>query len=159
MIIRIAQFKKKLFIEHIKAAQTLDQPLIVHTRSAEEDTYEILKSANRSKNLKILIHCFTGTKSFAHKLVDIGCYISASGVVTFKKSKELAETFLSLPNDRILVETDSPYLSPEPLRGKSNEPSHIVHTLNFLANMKKIDAINFGKITSSNFFKLFGKLN
>ena len=151
--------QKKLFIEHIKAAQTLDQPLIVHTRSAEEDTYEILKSANRSKNLKILIHCFTGTKSFAHKLVDIGCYISASGVVTFKKSKELAETFLSLPNDRILVETDSPYLSPEPLRGKSNEPSHIVHTLNFLANMKKIDAINFGKITSSNFFKLFGKLN
>ena len=131
----------------------------MHTRSAEEDTYEILKSENRTKNLKILIHCFTGTKSFAHKLIDIGCYISASGIVTFKKSKDLAETFLSLPNDRILVETDSPYLSPEPLRGKSNEPSHIVHTLNFLANMKKIDATSFGKITSTNFFKLFGKLN
>jgi TatD DNase family protein len=151
--------QKKLFIEHIKAAQELNLPLIVHTRSAEVDTYEILKSEKKNKDLKVLIHCFTGSKPFAHKLVDIGCYISASGIVTFKKSKELAETFLSLPNDRILVETDSPYLSPEPLRGKPNEPSHIIHTVNFLANLKSIDKINFGKTTSSNFFKLFGKLN
>jgi len=151
--------QKKLFIEHIKAAQTLNIPLIVHTRSAEEDTYEILKSEKKNKEFKVLIHCFTGSKIFAHKLVDIGCYISASGVVTFKKSKDLAETFLSLPNDRILVETDSPYLSPEPLRGKSNEPSHIIHTVNYLANLKGIDPKNFAKTTSSNFFDLFGKLN
>ena len=151
--------QKKLFIEHIKAAQTLNIPLIVHTRSAEEDTYEILKSEKKNKELKVLIHCFTGSKIFAHKLVDIGCYISASGVVTFKKSKDLAETFLSLPNDRILVETDSPYLSPEPLRGKSNEPSHIIHTVNYLANLKGIDPKIFAKTTSSNFFDLFGKLN
>ena len=151
--------QKKVFIEHIKAAQTLNIPLIVHTRSAEEDTYEILKSEKKNKELKVLIHCFTGSKIFAHKLVDIGCYISASGVVTFKKSKDLAETFLSLPNDRILVETDSPYLSPEPLRGKSNEPSHIIHTVNYLANLKGIDPKNFAKTTSSNFFDLFGKLN
>jgi TatD DNase family protein len=151
--------QKKLFIEHIKAAQELDIPLIVHTRSAEDDTYEILKSEIKNKNLKILIHCFTGSKPFAHKLIDIGCYISASGVVTFKKSIDLAETFLSLPNDRLLVETDSPYLSPEPLRGKSNEPSHIVHTIDFLAKQKNIDPDIFGKITSSNFLKLFGKLN
>ena len=117
---RITQ--KKIFIEHIKAAQILNLPLIVHTRSAEEDTYQILKAEKKIKDFKVLIHCFTGTKKFAHKLIDLGCYISASGVVTFKKSKELAETFLSLPNDRILVETDSPYLSPEPLRGKPNEP-------------------------------------
>jgi TatD DNase family protein len=151
--------QKKLFVKHIEASQVLNLPLIVHTRSAEEETYEILRSEKKNKDLKILIHCFTGTKSFAHKLIDIGCFISASGVVTFKKSKELAETFLSLPNDRILVETDSPYLSPEPLRGKPNEPSHIVHTVNFLAGLKNINAMNFAEITSANFFKLFGTLN
>jgi len=151
--------QKKLFIEHIRAAQTLNLPLIVHTRAAEDDTYDILRSENKNKSLKILIHCFTGTQTFAHKLVDLGCYISASGVVTFKKSKDLAETFLSLPNDRILVETDSPYLSPEPLRGKPNEPSHIVHTVKFLANLKNLNTESFAEITSSNFFKLFGKLN
>jgi TatD DNase family protein len=151
--------QKKLFIEHIKAAQSLNIPLIVHTRSAEEETFEILKSEKKNKELKVLIHSFTGSKSFAHRLVDIGCYISASGVVTFKKSKDLAETFFSLPNDRILVETDSPYLSPEPLRGKPNEPSHIIHTVNYLANLKGIDPNKFAQITSSNFFNLFGKLN
>ncbi len=79
--------------------------------------------------------------------------------MTFKKSKDLAETFLSLPNNKILVETDSPYLSPEPLRGKTNEPSNIVHTVNFLAKIKNISSEDFGEITSSNFFKLFGELN
>ena len=153
------KIQKKLFAEHIEAALALNLPLIVHTRSAEQDTYEILKSESSNNDLKILIHCFTGTKEFAHKLVDIGCYISASGVVTFKKSKDLAQTFFSLPNDRILVETDSPYLSPEPLRGKPNEPSHIIHTVNFLANLKNIDAKSFGETTSSNFFRLFGNLN
>ena len=153
------EIQKKIFIEHIKAAQTLNLPLIVHTRSAENDTYEILKAEKKNMDFKILIHCFTGTKVFAHKLIDIGSYISASGVITFKKSKELVDTFLSLPDDRILVETDSPYLSPEPLRGKTNEPSHIIHTVNFLANLKSIDPKNFAKTTSSNFFKLFGQLN
>jgi len=154
---RIVQ--KKLFIEHIKAAQSLNLPLVVHTRSAEDQTFEILKSEKKNKDLKILIHCFTGTKAFAHRLIDIGCYISASGVVTFKKSKDLADTFNSLPDDRILVETDSPYLSPEPLRGKPNEPSHIIHTVNFLAKLKGVDAESFAQTTSSNFFRLFGKLN
>jgi TatD DNase family protein len=151
--------QKKIFIEHIKAAQELSLPLIVHTRSAEEDTYEILKSEKKKKDFKVLIHCFTGSKKFAHKLINIGCYISASGVVTFKKSFELANTFLSLPNDKILVETDSPYLSPEPLRGRPNEPSHIVHTVNFLSKIKNINPIKFAEITTSNFFKLFGQLN
>jgi TatD DNase family protein len=150
--------QKKLFIEHIKAAQTLNIPLIVHTRAAEKDTYDILRSEIKNKELKVLIHCFTGTKIFAHKLIDIGCYISASGVVTFKKSKNLADTFTSLPNDRILVETDSPYLSPEPLRGKPNEPSHIIHTVNFLANLKNMQSSIFAEKTTSNFFELFGKL-
>jgi len=108
------------FLEHIDAAHKLSLPIIVHTRSAEDETLEILKEATTIKDIKILIHCFTGTKNFAFKLLDIGAYISASGVVTFKKSKDLAETFKQIPDNRILVETDSPYLAPEPLRGKSN---------------------------------------
>ena len=151
--------QKNIFIEHIKAAQILSLPLIVHTRSAEDETYQILKTEKKNKDFKVLIHCFTGTKNFAHKLIDIGCYISASGVVTFKKSKELANTFLSLPNNRILVETDSPYLSPEPLRGKTNEPSYIIHTVNFLSKIKNINSGDFAKMTTSNFFDLFGQLN
>lgn len=153
------EIQKKIFIEHIEASQFLKKPVIVHTRDAEKETYEILKSEYRNKDLKILIHCFTGSKSFAHKLIDLGCYISASGIVTFKKSKELADTFAGLPIDKILTETDSPYLSPEPLRGKSNEPSHIVHTINFLSQMKNISPSEFASTTSKNFFDLFGNLS
>ena len=92
-------------------------------------------------------------------MLDIGAYISASGVVTFKKSKELAETFKEIPTSRILVETDSPYLAPEPLRGKSNEPSYITHTVRFLSELKNISYEKFSDSTTKNFFNLFGKLN
>ncbi len=147
------------FQEHISASHETNLPLIIHTRSAEKETFEILKSATKKRNLKILIHCFTGTKEFAFKLLDIGAFISASGVVTFKKSHELADTFAKIPNDRILVETDSPYLAPEPLRGKSNEPCNIIHIVKFLANLKKVSYESFSDQTTNNFFKLFGKLN
>jgi len=149
----------KCFEEHISAAQETQLPLIVHTRNAEIDTFEILEKKLKRKNFKILIHCFTGSKEFAFKLLDLGAYISASGVVTFKKSDDLANTFKNLPNDRILVETDSPYLSPVPLRGKPNEPSNIVHTVKFLSKLKEISFENFCSITTRNFFNLFGKLN
>ncbi len=148
----------KCFEEHIAAAQSTQLPLIVHTRDAETETVEILKKKLDSKDFKILIHCFTGSKEFAFKLLDLGAYISASGVVTFKKSQDLANTFKEIPNDRILVETDSPYLAPEPLRGRSNEPSYIVHTVKFLSELKGISFIDFSKMTSKNFFKLFGEL-
>ena len=147
------------FLEHINASNKLKLPLIVHTRSAEKETLEILKETSRNNDLKILIHCFTGTKEFAFKLLDLGAYISASGVITFKKSKDLADTFKEIPMNRILVETDSPYLSPEPIRGKSNEPCHIIHTVKFLSNLKNISYENFSNETSKNFFKLFGQLN
>jgi len=147
------------FEEHITAAQKTQLPLIVHTRKAEIDTFEILKKRLIEKNFKILIHCFTGSKEFAFKLIDLGAYISASGVVTFKKSEDLANTFKELPNDRILVETDSPYLAPVPLRGKTNEPSYIVHTVKFLSKLKKISFDDFCNITTKNFFNLFGKIN
>ena len=134
-------------------------PLIVHTRSAEKETLEVLKKNKLEKDFKILIHCFTGSKDFAFKLLDIGAFISASGVVTFKKSEDLANTFKKIPNNRILVETDAPYLAPVPLRGKSNEPSFIKYTVKFLSELKKISFSEFSTITSNNFFKLFGKLN
>ena len=101
------------------------------------------------------MHCFTGSKEFAHYLIDIDCYFSASGVITFKKSKELAETFKSIPNDKILVETDSPYLSPEPLRGKINVPSNIVHTVKFISLLKKTTDDDVEKFTTNNFQQLF----
>ena len=148
----------RLFNEHIIAGLKTSLPIIVHTRSAEEETLNILDKHMKNNNMKVLIHCFTGSYEFAMKLVDLGCYISASGVVTFRKSKDLANTFKNIPNDRLLVETDSPYLSPEPLRGKKNEPSHITHTVKFLSDLKGIKYEDLCKLTSENFFKLFGDL-
>jgi TatD DNase family protein len=149
----------EIFEEHINAAQLSNLPLIVHTRSAEIETLELLKKKKKEKDFKILIHCFTGSKDFAFKLLELNAYISASGVVTFKKSQQLAATFKDIPNNRILVETDAPYLAPVPLRGKTNEPSYIIHTVKFLSDLKKMSFKNFSEITTNNFFDLFGKLN
>ena len=148
----------ELFSRHIEAANKTKAPLIIHTRSAEDETYKILKKSINN-NIKFLIHCFTGSREFAYKLLDLGAYISASGIITFKKSGELADTFKKIPNDRILIETDAPYLSPEPLRGKTNEPSHIIYTLEFLSKIKGIDAKLLANYTSKNFLNLFGNLN
>ena len=133
---------KNIFQLHKKKFTTYS-----NTRSAENETLEILKKHLKQKNTKILIHCFTGTREFAFKLIDLGVYISASGVVTFKKSQELANTFKDIPNDKILVETDAPYLAPVPLRGKPNEPSFIIHTVKFLSEIKKLSFDEFSKIT------------
>jgi len=154
---KVAQMNS--FKEHIYAAQETKKTLIVHTRSAESETLKILKEEKKKKDFKILIHCFTGSKKFAFDLIDLGAFISASGVVTFKNSQELAETFKLIPNNKILVETDSPYLAPVPLRGKPNEPSFIIHTLEFLSKLKNVSYISFAHQTSQNFFNLFGKLN
>ncbi len=147
------------FEEHISAAQKKNLPLIVHTRSAEKETLQILEKHSKKKETKILIHCFTGSREFAFKLLDLGAYISASGVVTFKKSQDLANTFRDIPNEKILVETDAPYLAPVPLRGKSNEPSYIIHTVKFLSKIKNLSFDEFSKVTTNNFFNLFGKIN
>ena len=147
------------FEEHILAAQEKNLPLIVHTRSAEKETLQILEKHSKKKETKILIHCFTGSREFAFKLLDLGAYISASGVVTFKKSQDLANTFRDIPNEKILVETDAPYLAPVPLRGKPNEPSYIIHTVKFLSKIKNLSFDEFSKVTTNNFFNLFGKLN
>ena len=127
----------------------------MHSRSAEKETFDVLNNEIKNKNFRILMHCFTGSKEFAHKLLDIGCYFSASGIVTFKNSKDLGETFKSIPKNRILIETDSPYLSPEPLRGKTNEPSHLIHTLKYMSKIRNEIEENFSFQTSENFINLF----
>ena len=147
--------QKNSFIEHIQAALELDIPIIVHSRSAEKDTYEILKNEMKNSNLKTLIHCFTGSKSFAKKLIDLNCYISLSGIITFKNSVDLAETAASIPIDNLLVETDSPYLAPIPYRGKLNEPSYIVHTIKKLSEIKNTTEESIINSTTNNFKNLF----
>ena len=145
----------KSFIEHISAASQLNIPVIVHSRNAEIDTYEILKSECKNSNLKVLIHCFTGSKNFAKKLIDLNFYISVSGIITFKKSIELAQTVSSIPIEKLLVETDSPYLAPLPYRGKDNEPSYIIHTVEKLSQIKKLSNESIMVNTTKNFMKLF----
>tara|TARA_Y100001970_G_scaffold253062_1_gene327428 strand:+ start:8489 stop:9271 length:783 start_codon:yes stop_codon:yes gene_type:complete len=143
------------FLKHIEAAQESGSTLIVHSRSAENETFNILNKSIKRKNLKILMHCFTGSKEFSKKLLNIGCYFSASGIITFKKSNELNEVFKFIPNNKLLLETDSPYLSPEPNRGKVNEPSHIIHTLKHISALKDQSESEIAKTTSNNFSKLF----
>jgi len=145
----------KSFINHIESASDLNIPIIVHSRNAEVDTYEILKSEKKNNNLKVLIHCFTGSKDFAKKLIDIGCYISLSGIITFKNSQKLLDAVSIIPIENLLVETDSPYLSPHPYRGKPNEPSFIVHTVDKLSNIKNVPLDFMIKNTTQNFYKLF----
>ena len=139
---------------HIEAAIELNMPIVVHSRNAEKETFEILNLYKESKP-KILMHCFTGSKKFAYKLLALNSYFSASGIITFKKSLDLQETFKLIPNDKILIETDSPYLSPVPLRGKKNEPSFIKYTLEKLAEIKSDNLKNIELITNNNFNKLF----
>jgi len=147
--------QKSLFIEHIKAASELNIPIIVHSRNAETETYEILKSEKKNLNLKVLIHCFTGSKDFATKLLDLNCYISISGIITFKNSNELAQTVSNIPIENLLVETDSPYLAPVPYRGKPNEPSYIIHTIEKLSKIKNVSKEIIMSYTTNNFKKLF----
>ena len=147
--------QKKIFIEHIKAAAKLDIPIIVHSRNAELDTYDILKNNMKDKKLKVIIHCFTGSKDFAQKLIKIGCYISVSGIITFKNSYELIDAISYIPINKLLVETDSPYLAPIPQRGKNNEPSFITHTIEKLSIIKKVEKEKVIESTTNNFKKLF----
>ncbi len=142
------------FEEHIKASIELKMPLIVHSRNAEKEMLEIFDKY-KNDDLKILMHCFTGSKKFVEDLLDFNVYFSASGIITFKNSTDLQETFKFIPQDKILIETDSPYLAPVPNRGKKNEPSFIKYTAEKLADIKKISTSDLVEITSNNFNKLF----
>ena len=142
------------FKYHIEASIDLNVPIIVHSRNAENETFDILSIYKDSKP-KILMHCFTGSTEFAHKLLTLDSYFSASGIITFKNSVDLINTFKLIPNNKLLIETDSPYLSPVPFRGKKNEPSFIKYTLEKLAEIKDSELKDIEKITNNNFNKLF----
>ena len=144
----------KSFYKYIEASIKSNVPLIIHTRDAEKETCEILNEY-KNKSLKILMHCLTGSLNFAKKLQSLNAYFSASGIITFKNSLDLQNTFKSLPLDKILIETDSPFLAPVPNRGKKNEPSFIDHTAKKLAEIKEIPKEELVKITTSNFNNLF----
>tara|TARA_Y100000590_G_scaffold418829_1_gene520004 strand:+ start:954 stop:1715 length:762 start_codon:yes stop_codon:yes gene_type:complete len=142
------------FKVHIEASIETNLPLIVHSRDAEEETYKILESY-KNHNLKILMHCFTGSKEFSDKLLNLNTFFSASGIITFKNSNELQETFKDIPNEKLLVETDSPFLAPIPMRGKKNEPSYLIYTLKKLAEIKSLSNEEMINITTNNFNSLF----
>ncbi len=142
------------FKTHIEASIELNIPIIVHSRNAEGETYEILKKYKKF-NPKILMHCFTGSSVFANKLLTLESYFSASGIITFNNSDDLRDTFKLIPSDKLLIETDSPYLAPVPYRGKKNEPSYVKHTLEKLSHLKNTSVKDIEKITSNNFNSLF----
>ena len=146
---QIASFK-----EHIEASIQTNVPLIVHSREAEKETFEILNEY-KNENLKILMHCFTGSKEFSKKLMNLNSFFSASGIITFKNSLDLQDTFKSLPMSNVLIETDSPFLAPVPKRGRKNEPSFIDFTATKLAEIKSISKEVLIKKTTYNFNKLF----
>ena len=149
--------QRERFEAHIEAAQETGLPLIVHTRDAEDDTAEILGRAVREKGVTGVLHCFTGSADLARKGLDLGFYISLSGIVTFKNAADLQDTARWLPADQMLVETDSPFLAPVPHRGQKCEPAFVANTAAFVADLRGEDAEQLGETTTANFFKLFGK--
>ena len=142
------------FKAHIDASIELNMPIIIHSRDAEKETFEIL-SSYKNKNLKILMHCFTGSLEFSKKLQTLDAFFSASGIITFKNSTDLQNTFKTIPLEKLLIETDSPFLAPIPMRGKKNEPSFIKYTLEKLSSLKETTVEKMSKITTDNFNKLF----
>jgi len=142
------------FKQHIEAGIILNKPIIVHSRNAEEETYNILNSY-KDDELKILMHCFTGSFEFSKKLLSLGAFFSASGIITFKNSIELQNTFKSIPLNKLLIETDSPFLAPIPMRGKKNEPSFIKYTAKKLSLIKEKTLKQIIDLTTKNFNNLF----
>ena len=149
--------QRERFRAHIDAARQTGLPLIVHTREAEEDTAEILGKAVRGGGVTGVLHCFTGTAELARKALDLGFLISLSGIVTFKNARELQDTAKWLPPDRMLVETDSPFLAPVPHRGQLCEPAFVADTAAFVAELRGEEPGKLADATTANFFKLFSK--
>ena len=145
------------FRVHIDAARAAQLPIIVHTRDADADTAAILAEEQARGAFPGVIHCFSSGAELAEKTLEMGFYLSFSGIVTFKKAEALREVVKKTPLDRILVETDSPYLAPIPHRGKTNEPAYVVHTANLVAELKGVSREDLAQATTANFFRLFAK--
>ena len=149
--------QRERFQAHIEAARETELPLVVHTRDAEDDTAEILERAAGEGGVKGVLHCFTGSAALARKALDIGFFVSLSGIVTFKNARDLQETARGIPLDRLLVETDAPFLAPVPNRGKTCEPAFVADTAAFLAQLRGDDPHALADATTANFYRLFDR--
>jgi len=149
--------QQRQFRAHIEAARRTGLPLIIHTRDADDDMAEILTEEAGKGPFPGLLHCFSSGAKLAEAALELGLYISISGIVTFKNAEDLRETVKKVPLDRILVETDAPYLAPVPKRGKRNEPAFTAHTAEKVAEIKDVSLANVAKTTTDNFFRLFSK--
>jgi TatD DNase family protein len=149
--------QQEIFRLHIAAARETGLPLIIHTRDADDDAEQILREEMASGPFKAVLHCYTGGRTLAEIAIGLGLYVSFSGILTFPKSGELRELAAALPLDRLLVETDAPFLAPHPHRGKCNEPAFVRHTAKVLAQVKGVGEAEVAKATTANFFTLFSK--
>jgi TatD DNase family protein len=149
--------QRERFEAHVEAAREVGLPLVVHTREAEADTAEILAEAVKGGGVVGVLHCFTGSAELARKGLDLGFYVSLSGIVTFKNAADLQATAKWLPADQMLVETDSPFLAPVPHRGQKCEPAFVVDTASFVAQLRGVDVEELADKTTANFFRLFKK--
>lgn len=145
------------FRKHIRACIETGLPLVVHARDADVDVMKIIREEGAGGGLKGVLHCFSSGRAMAEDALDFGFYISLSGIVTFKQAEELQAIARDVPLDRILVETDAPFLAPTPLRGKTNEPAYVTHTGTYVAELKGVPAEDMARITTDNFFRLFDK--
>lgn len=143
---------------HIEAAQQTGLPLIVHTRDAEEDTMSIMRTGLEASAYKAVIHCYSSSRWLGEQAISLGFYLGVGGIVTFKNSDVLRATIADMPRDRILLETDSPYLSPVPKRGKTNEPAYVAFVAKVLAEVWQCDVAEVERVTTENFFRLFNKV-
>lgn len=149
------ELQKSSFLEHIVASQENKLPVIIHSRDADEDMMQILQAEQRNSYFPALLHCFSSSQELAKKALDLGIFISIAGIVTFKNATALQEIVKFLPLDRILVETDSPYLAPTPYRGKTNQPAYTKHVVEFIAQIKGLTLEDVSRETSKNFLKIF----
>jgi TatD DNase family protein len=149
--------QRESFAAHIEAARATGLPLVIHSRDADDEMADILENEMKNGTYHAVMHCFSSGPELARKALDLGLFVSISGIVTFKKSQELRDIVADVPLDRLLVETDAPYLSPEPHRGKRNEPLHVRHTAAKVAEIKGISAEELADITTANFFRLFDR--
>jgi TatD DNase family protein len=150
--------QQRVFATHIEAAGRSGLPIVVHSRDADEDTAAMLQEGARNAELKGVIHCFTAGAGLAKAALELGFYISLSGIVTFKNAEALRQIARTIPLDRLLVETDAPYLAPAPMRGKRNEPGFVRHTAEFLAQLLDIELAALASATTENFYRLFRKI-
>lgn len=146
---QIEAFEKQIYFAKLE-----NKPIVVHTRDAFEDTHNLIKKSNY---YNFIIHCFTGSKNEARKFLDLQCYISFSGIITFKNSRTICEALKHVPLDRLLIETDSPFLSPDPLRGKVNSPENLLYVAKKVSEIKNVALDKIANITSQNFNKIFKK--